>query len=326
LTNQGFAICCDTIRAVNPSLENWKWIFAIRTERDFLSVGISLLVALASNPKCLTLHALSIDDSQLLASIFHRNISNGPVAQWHDQVATVLRQRLEKLTIWDSRTEGLQGLLDLSQFHRLKHLTVPIDRLVSWQWNNGHIAPVRASEVLPKSLHTMRICASPWRLKVHYIEDLIQDLQSFPQLQLVELCFQENFLSAAYALSSSPTENKDYVECLKALELAPYTTRTLIGTLECNLERLYRGTRDEDEYFKWHELEFSPQDLFKAISLCKKVHAYDRQYEYRLVLEAMRKNKSYKELDWDLRAARVPYDYPGDQYAFTYIPDNDEYK
>lgn len=67
LTHQRSAACWDTIRATNPSLQNWNWMFTARTEHDFLSVStepksaaqhtnlrysLSLVTAWKRDPSC----------------------------------------------------------------------------------------------------------------------------------------------------------------------------------------------------------------------------------------------------------------------------------
>lgn len=247
LTNKGFATCCDTIRAANPLLENWKWMFAIRTERDFSSVRISLLVALASNLTQLTLHMSCIGSSTLSRSGFPCN-SDAPLTEWHDQVAAVLEARLETLIISDLRPELSTPMIDLSRFHRLEHLTITLNKIKPRRREESQLTSMKAIAMLPKSLRSLRICANPWNLSIDYIGELSEDRESFPHLQLMELYFQQNLFSTAYALADSLSDGLDEEFYLAALKKAPFPTKTLVGTLQVDPGQRGLDNRDKIDY------------------------------------------------------------------------------
>ncbi|KAF9701514.1 hypothetical protein EKO04_000996 [Ascochyta lentis] len=292
LTNEGFNACCNTIRSVYPSKQNWKWMFAIRTDTDSASMGLSLLIALASDLKIMSLHTTSMIDSDLLTSIFGNSGYNQD-AHWHRQVFTVLQSRLEQLTIWDDRY-GTR--INLKQFSQLRVLVIPLYR-IQWRTKGVRVCSIPPQDVLPQSLETIAVCVADnkfyWNLS--WIDRITEGLSMFPRLRSIEIRFQENLWSTAYSLTKMSNYCQSNLASVTAWKSAACEVTTMVGNHKLRVHQLDPETREDEIRHEWASMQFENCDLAPAMTRCASLA--DRYHRPQWLSVAVEQNMSFEELE-----------------------------
>lgn len=180
---EGFQTCSDIISAATFNDISPAWLFALREEPDFYSVGVSLLIAQLKALNTMSADTSTLYNVRLLKSMFYRHTTIATrIPRWILRVQSLMQQRLTTLIItcdesremwgkapttrpdedtvpstpFETRskvykfaTPGVNDRLDLSTFSSLKRLEVPghfVRDMERFFW-----------EVLPAPLQTLVI-------------------------------------------------------------------------------------------------------------------------------------------------------------------------